>query len=84
MGGRRERGGLTRPLPEQRALCPPSQCSPLPPAAHEAGLVPLQVAQDTCLLSPSVIFEYRARSFLTLPGPQLDWLSLDGEWGMPL
>ncbi|KAK9398421.1 calmodulin-binding transcription activator 2 [Crotalus adamanteus] len=45
--------------------------------AHEAGLVPLQVARDACLVSPSVIFEYRARSFLTLPGPQLDWLSLD-------
>ncbi|KAM3822202.1 calmodulin-binding transcription activator 2 isoform 2-T2 [Vipera latastei] len=45
--------------------------------AHEAGLVPLQVARDACLVSPSVVFEYRARSFLTLPGPQLDWLSLD-------
>ncbi|XP_034286739.1 calmodulin-binding transcription activator 2 isoform X2 [Pantherophis guttatus] len=50
--------------------------------AHEAGLVPLQVAQDSCLLSPSVLFEYRARNFLALPSTQLDWLSLDGEWGM--
>ncbi|XP_058037287.1 calmodulin-binding transcription activator 2 isoform X2 [Ahaetulla prasina] len=45
--------------------------------AHEAGLVPLQVAHDSCLLSPSVLFEYRARNFLALPSTQLDWLSLD-------
>ncbi|XP_025031455.1 calmodulin-binding transcription activator 2 [Python bivittatus] len=45
--------------------------------AHEAGLVPLQVAQDSCLVSPSVLFEYRARNFLALPSTQLDWLSLD-------
>ncbi|XP_032091670.1 calmodulin-binding transcription activator 2 isoform X3 [Thamnophis elegans] len=45
--------------------------------AHEAGLVPLQVARDSCLLCPSVLFEYRARNFLALPSTQLDWLSLD-------
>ncbi|KAG8148204.1 hypothetical protein E2320_022861 [Naja naja] len=45
--------------------------------AHEAGLVPLQVAQDSCPLSPSVLFEYRARNFLALPSTQLDWLFLD-------
>ncbi|XP_060111786.1 calmodulin-binding transcription activator 2 [Heteronotia binoei] len=45
--------------------------------AHEAGLVPLQVAQDSRLVSLSVLFEYRARNFMALPSTQLDWLSLD-------
>lgn len=81
MGKGRE--GLLQPLSEQRATPhTPNHALPLPPAAHEAGLVPLQVAQDSCLLSPSVLFEYRARNFLALPSTQLDWLSLDGEWGM--
>ncbi|XP_062993601.1 LOW QUALITY PROTEIN: calmodulin-binding transcription activator 2 [Elgaria multicarinata webbii] len=45
--------------------------------AHEAGLVPLQVAHDSRLVSMSVLFEYRARNFMALPSTQLDWLSLD-------
>ncbi|CAM5139072.1 unnamed protein product [Natator depressus] len=45
--------------------------------AHEAGLVALQVARDTRLVSTSVLFEYRGRGFLALPSTQLDWLSLD-------
>uniref|UniRef100_UPI002540970C LOW QUALITY PROTEIN: calmodulin-binding transcription activator 2-like n=1 Tax=Euleptes europaea TaxID=460621 RepID=UPI002540970C len=45
--------------------------------AHEAGLVPLQVACDSRLVSMSVFFEYRARNFMALPSTQLDWLSLD-------
>ncbi|KAM8972704.1 calmodulin-binding transcription activator 2 [Pelodytes ibericus] len=45
--------------------------------AHEAGLVTLQVIQHQQIISHSVIFEYRARNFLSLPSTQLDWLSLD-------
>ncbi|XP_044134435.1 calmodulin-binding transcription activator 2 isoform X2 [Bufo gargarizans] len=45
--------------------------------AHEAGLVALQVVQRQQIISHSVIFEYRARNFLSLPSTQLDWLSLD-------
>ncbi|XP_073439781.1 calmodulin-binding transcription activator 2 isoform X2 [Dendrobates tinctorius] len=45
--------------------------------AHEAGLVTLQVIQHQQIISQSVIFEYRARNFLSLPSTQLDWLSLD-------
>ncbi|XP_040197892.1 calmodulin-binding transcription activator 2-like [Rana temporaria] len=45
--------------------------------AHEAGLVTLQVIQHQQVISHSVIFEYRARNFLSLPSTQLDWLSLD-------
>lgn len=45
--------------------------------AHEAGLVALQVIQHQQIISHSVIFEYRARNFLSLPSTQLDWLSLD-------
>ncbi|XP_075062293.1 calmodulin-binding transcription activator 2 isoform X3 [Mixophyes fleayi] len=45
--------------------------------AHEAGLVTLQVVQHQQVISHSVIFEYRARNFLSLPSTQLDWLSLD-------
>ncbi|XP_075703481.1 calmodulin-binding transcription activator 2 [Rhinoderma darwinii] len=45
--------------------------------AHEAGLVTLQVIQHQLIISHSVIFEYRARNFLSLPSTQLDWLSLD-------
>uniref|UniRef100_A0A8C5MJ51 Calmodulin-binding transcription activator 1 n=1 Tax=Leptobrachium leishanense TaxID=445787 RepID=A0A8C5MJ51_9ANUR len=45
--------------------------------AHEAGLVALQVIQQQQVISHSVIFEYRARNFLSLPSSQLDWLSLD-------
>ncbi|XP_071988447.1 calmodulin-binding transcription activator 2-like isoform X2 [Engystomops pustulosus] len=45
--------------------------------AHEAGLVTLQVLQQQHIISHSVIFEYRARNFLSLPSTQLDWLSLD-------
>ncbi|KAG8543426.1 hypothetical protein GDO81_024676, partial [Engystomops pustulosus] len=48
--------------------------------AHEAGLVTLQVLQQQHIISHSVIFEYRARNFLSLPSTQLDWLSLDGKW----
>ncbi|XP_053115431.1 calmodulin-binding transcription activator 2 isoform X2 [Hemicordylus capensis] len=47
--------------------------------AHEAGLVPLQVACDSRLVSVSVRFEYRARNFMALPSTQLDWLSLDDD-----
>ncbi|XP_033025459.1 calmodulin-binding transcription activator 2 isoform X4 [Lacerta agilis] len=43
--------------------------------AHEAGLVPLQVAHDSRLISMSVLFEYRARNFMALRS--MDWLSLD-------
>ncbi|XP_078524487.1 calmodulin-binding transcription activator 2 isoform X4 [Lissotriton helveticus] len=45
--------------------------------AHEAGLVTLQVVKDNQILSSSVLFEYRARTFMALPSTQLDWLSLD-------
>ncbi|XP_077169132.1 calmodulin-binding transcription activator 2 isoform X2 [Paroedura picta] len=45
--------------------------------AHEAGVVPLQIAQDSRLVSMSVLFVYRARNFMALPSTQLDWLSLD-------
>ncbi|KAM9313139.1 calmodulin-binding transcription activator 2 [Gastrophryne carolinensis] len=45
--------------------------------AHEAGLVTLQVIRHQQVISHSVIFEYRARNFLSLPSSQLDWLSLD-------
>ncbi|XP_018109340.1 calmodulin-binding transcription activator 1 isoform X1 [Xenopus laevis] len=45
--------------------------------AHEAGLVTLQVIHQQQVISHSVVFEYRARNFLTLPSTQLDWLSLD-------
>ncbi|KAM4677159.1 calmodulin-binding transcription activator 2 [Discoglossus pictus] len=45
--------------------------------AHEAGLVTLQVIKHQQVISHSVIFEYRARNFLSLPSTQLDWLSLD-------
>ncbi|XP_075417244.1 calmodulin-binding transcription activator 2 isoform X4 [Tenrec ecaudatus] len=45
--------------------------------AHEVGLVSLQVSGREGPLSASVLFEYRARRFLSLPSTQLDWLSLD-------
>ncbi|XP_069499768.1 calmodulin-binding transcription activator 2 isoform X3 [Ambystoma mexicanum] len=45
--------------------------------AHEAGLVTLQVVRDSQIVSSSVLFEYRARTFMALPSTQLDWLSLD-------
>lgn len=45
--------------------------------AHEAGLVPLLVVQNSRLVSMSVLFEYRSRNFMTLPSTQMDWLSLD-------
>ncbi|XP_054391999.1 calmodulin-binding transcription activator 2 isoform X9 [Pongo abelii] len=45
--------------------------------AHEVGLVSLQVAGREGPLSASVLFEYRARRFLSLSSTQLDWLSLD-------
>lgn len=51
----------------------------LPSPAHEVGLVSLQVAGREGPLSASVLFEYRARRFLSLPSTQLDWLSLDGK-----
>uniref|UniRef100_K7FA98 Calmodulin-binding transcription activator 1 n=1 Tax=Pelodiscus sinensis TaxID=13735 RepID=K7FA98_PELSI len=44
---------------------------------HEEGLVALQVAHGSRLVSTSVLFEYRGRGFLALPSTQLDWLSLD-------
>lgn len=40
----------------------------------------LQVAGREGPLSASVLFEYRARRFLSLPSTQLDWLSLDGKY----
>lgn len=52
----------------------------LPSPAHEVGLVSLQVAGREGPLSASVLFEYRARRFLSLPSTQLDWLSLDGKY----
>lgn len=48
-------------------------------SAHEAGLVCLQVLESGGSVSPSVLFEYRARNASSLPSSQLDWLSLDGE-----
>nr|XP_033780780.1 calmodulin-binding transcription activator 2 isoform X2 [Geotrypetes seraphini] len=45
--------------------------------AHESGLVTLGVAKDSQIISSSVLFEYRARNFMSLPSTQLDWLSLD-------
>lgn len=48
-------------------------------AAHEAGLVCLQVLESRGSVSSSVLFEYRARNASSLPSSQLDWLSLDGE-----
>ncbi|KAJ8255034.1 hypothetical protein GJAV_G00200220 [Gymnothorax javanicus] len=45
--------------------------------AHEAGLVALQVLEDSGGVSSSVLFEYRARNASSLPSSQLDWLSLD-------
>lgn len=44
----------------------------------------LRVACPPRLLSAAAPFEYRARGGATgPPGSQLDWLSLDGEWGPP-
>nr|XP_023659272.1 calmodulin-binding transcription activator 2 isoform X1 [Paramormyrops kingsleyae] len=51
--------------------------------AHAAGLVTLQVLEDTVRVSSSVLFEYRPRSASSLPSSQLDWLSLDdGQFRM--
>ncbi|XP_031761227.1 calmodulin-binding transcription activator 1 isoform X9 [Xenopus tropicalis] len=45
--------------------------------AHDTGLVTLQVAYNSQILSNSVVFEYKARALPTLPSSQHDWLSLD-------
>ncbi|XP_058530677.1 calmodulin-binding transcription activator 1 [Ochotona princeps] len=45
--------------------------------AHDTGLVTLQVAFNTQIISNSVVFEYKARALPTLPSSQHDWLSLD-------
>lgn len=53
------------------------------PTAHAAGLVTLQVLEDTVRVSSSVLFEYRPRSATSPPSSQLDWLSLEGEFVPP-
>ncbi|XP_043912372.1 calmodulin-binding transcription activator 1 isoform X1 [Protopterus annectens] len=45
--------------------------------AHDTGLVTLQVAFSSQIISNSVVFEYKARALPTLPSSQHDWLSLD-------
>ncbi|XP_041425360.1 calmodulin-binding transcription activator 1 isoform X2 [Xenopus laevis] len=45
--------------------------------AHDTGLVTLQVAFNSQIISNSVVFEYKARALPTLPSSQHDWLSLD-------
>ncbi|XP_078281692.1 calmodulin-binding transcription activator 1-like isoform X2 [Rhinoraja longicauda] len=45
--------------------------------AHDTGLVTLQVAFNSQIISNSVVFEYKARAMPTLPTSQHDWLSLD-------
>ncbi|XP_031422481.1 calmodulin-binding transcription activator 1 isoform X4 [Clupea harengus] len=45
--------------------------------AHDTGLVTLQVAASTQIISNSVVFEYKARALPSLPSSQHDWLSLD-------
>ncbi|KAJ7306508.1 hypothetical protein JRQ81_009863 [Phrynocephalus forsythii] len=45
--------------------------------AHDTGLVTLQVAFNSQVISNSVVFEYKARALPTLPSSQHDWLSLD-------
>ncbi|XP_037387963.1 calmodulin-binding transcription activator 1-like isoform X8 [Pygocentrus nattereri] len=45
--------------------------------AHDTGLVTLQVAASSQIISNSVVFEYKARALPALPTSQHDWLSLD-------
>eukprot|EP00062_Callorhinchus_milii_P016585 gi/632968146/ref/XP_007900367.1/ PREDICTED: calmodulin-binding transcription activator 1 [Callorhinchus milii] len=45
--------------------------------AHDTGLVTLQVAFNSQIISNSVVFEYKARALPVLPTSQHDWLSLD-------
>ncbi|XP_030632892.1 calmodulin-binding transcription activator 1 [Chanos chanos] len=45
--------------------------------AHDTGLVTLQVAVSSQIISNSVVFEYKARALPALPSSQHDWLSLD-------
>uniref|UniRef100_A0A4W4G1Y0 Calmodulin-binding transcription activator 1 n=1 Tax=Electrophorus electricus TaxID=8005 RepID=A0A4W4G1Y0_ELEEL len=45
--------------------------------AHDTGLVALQVAASSQIISNSVVFEYKARALPALPTSQHDWLSLD-------
>ncbi|XP_053340424.1 calmodulin-binding transcription activator 1-like isoform X4 [Clarias gariepinus] len=45
--------------------------------AHDTGLVTLQVAASSHIISNSVVFEYKARALPALPTSQHDWLSLD-------
>ncbi|TRY87623.1 hypothetical protein DNTS_009330 [Danionella cerebrum] len=45
--------------------------------AHDTGLVTLQVAASSHIISNSVVFEYKARAVPALPSSQHDWLSLD-------
>ncbi|XP_067243877.1 calmodulin-binding transcription activator 1 isoform X3 [Chanodichthys erythropterus] len=45
--------------------------------AHDTGLVTLQVAASSQIISNSVVFEYKARALPALPSSQHDWLSLD-------
>ncbi|XP_062396149.1 calmodulin-binding transcription activator 1 [Sardina pilchardus] len=45
--------------------------------AHDTGLVTLQVAVSSQIISNSVVFEYKARALPSLPSSQHDWLSLD-------
>lgn len=48
--------------------------------AHDTGLVTLQVAASSQIISNSVVFEYKARALPALPSSQHDWLSLDGTF----
>ncbi|KAL7843297.1 hypothetical protein AOLI_G00248090 [Acnodon oligacanthus] len=47
--------------------------------AHDTGLVTLQVAASSQIISNSVVFEYKARALPALPTSQHDWLSLDAQ-----
>lgn len=55
-------------------------CVSFPLKAHDTGLVTLQVAASSQIISNSVVFEYKARALPALPSSQHDWLSLDGTF----
>lgn len=55
-------------------------CVSFPFKAHDTGLVTLQVAASSQIISNSVVFEYKARALPALPSSQHDWLSLDGTF----
>ncbi|XP_014665005.1 PREDICTED: calmodulin-binding transcription activator 1-like [Priapulus caudatus] len=47
--------------------------------AHEPGLVTLQVACDSVVISTSVVFEYKARPSALQPANHEQWLSVDED-----